>query len=263
MSVTGAPPQYLTRTHTDDFCVELAQDILADPGTDPAVREWAKHTLTLPVGGPSNLPGEHGTTSTTKSSGNGHRANTGSVAASDKQISALINMGSKKLIGDATVQFLGSRVSVQDIVDRAVKFPETFVTKGEASAALDFLFPAPWKPREVAPRSAAKPTPVKSERITEDGMYTLGEMIIKVQFAKQGSGNLYAKKLVKSEDTKSGWAFEYAPGLVNQLKAEDRMSLEEAKKFGALYGVCCVCAADLTDEKSIAAGIGPICGGRI
>lgn len=30
-------------------------------------------------------------------------------------------------------------------------------------------------------------------------------------------------------------------------------------KYGSLYGICCVCGRTLTDESSIAAGIGPIC----
>ena len=37
------------------------------------------------------------------------------------------------------------------------------------------------------------------------------------------------------------------------------MTLEEAKEFGKLYGICCRCAAILTDENSIREGIGPIC----
>jgi hypothetical protein len=40
------------------------------------------------------------------------------------------------------------------------------------------------------------------------------------------------------------------------------MSLEEAKAFGRLYGVCVRCGATLTDEQSIEAGIGPVCAGR-
>ena len=34
-----------------------------------------------------------------------------------------------------------------------------------------------------------------------------------------------------------------------------RMSLADAKAFGALYGCCCNCGATLTDETSIEAGI--------
>lgn len=87
--------------------------------------------------------------------------------------------------------------------------------------------------------------------------------IYKVQVAVHGSGHEYAKKLTDGAGTKSGYGFEYAPGAIKLLSDATRMSLEEAKEFGRLYGVCCVCAATLTDEGSIAAGIGPICSGKV
>lgn len=98
-----------------------------------------------------------------------------------------------------------------------------------------------------------KPGPV-----TEDGMYQRHGVIYKVQKAVHGSGNLYAKRL--DVDTKS---FVYAPGELRNLTSADRMTLEAAKEFGNLYGICCRCAAPLTDEQSIADGIGPICKGKI
>jgi hypothetical protein len=41
------------------------------------------------------------------------------------------------------------------------------------------------------------------------------------------------------------------------------MTVEEAKAFGLLYGRCIVCGRTLTDEKSIADGIGPICAAKV
>jgi len=57
--------------------------------------------------------------------------------------------------------------------------------------------------------------------------------------------------------------FVYDPGAVRRLRPEHRMSLEEAKEFGALYGTCCVCGRTLTNEDSIEAGIGPVCAGKV
>jgi hypothetical protein len=82
--------------------------------------------------------------------------------------------------------------------------------------------------------------------------------VFKVQKAVHGSGHLYAKELVP-DGHEGDWHFVYAPGAIRTLFAEDKMTLEEAKEFGVLYGTCCVCGRTLTDEKSIAAGIGPIC----
>jgi hypothetical protein len=51
--------------------------------------------------------------------------------------------------------------------------------------------------------------------------------------------------------------------MVYKLTSADRMTLEDAKEFGALYGTCCVCGRLLTNEVSIEAGIGPVCGKRV
>lgn len=101
-------------------------------------------------------------------------------------------------------------------------------------------------------------------RITEDGMYRLDDTTYKVQEARNGSGRLYAKRLVMVPlgDGKFKGTFEYAPGMVNKLTDANRMSLDEAKAFGHLYGTCCMCGRTLTDENSISMGIGPICAGK-
>lgn len=103
---------------------------------------------------------------------------------------------------------------------------------------------------------AAAPAPARREPATE-GMYVVGGTIYKVQRAVHGSGRLYAKRL--EEDG----TWEIIPGMIRNLSQADRMTLEAAKAYGALYGRCVRCQADLTDEKSIAAGIGPICATKV
>ena len=85
-----------------------------------------------------------------------------------------------------------------------------------------------------------------------EGMYRMDGRIFKVQRAIHGSGHLYAKELTTD-------GFVYAGGIVHKLNSSHRMTLEQAKEYGALYGTCCVCGIALTNEKSIAAGIGPVC----
>jgi hypothetical protein len=94
------------------------------------------------------------------------------------------------------------------------------------------------------------------------GMYRKDGVIYKVQIAVHGSGRPYAKRLVAPENFGERARFEYTAGVVFDLAPEDKLSLEEARKWGALYGTCCVCGRTLTDETSIARGIGPICEGR-
>ena len=126
-------------------------------------------------------------------------------------------------------------------------------SKRGASEAIGVLFEAPRK---------------KDTTEVTEGMYRKDGVIYKVQRAVHGSGNLYAKRLVALDvprvlKTKTvTHEFEYERGAIGKLTAEDKMSLEEAKQWGALYGTCCVCGAQLTKESSIAAGIGPICGAK-
>lgn len=100
----------------------------------------------------------------------------------------------------------------------------------------------------------------------QDGMYrTADGEIYKVQRAVHGSGRIYAKKLAALADPrqlKNGirtHEFRYEAGSLRKLTAEMAMTLEEARTWGALYGSCCRCGLTLTDEKSIADGIGPFC----
>lgn len=108
-------------------------------------------------------------------------------------------------------------------------------------------------------REAAAPT---GNRANQDGWYRLGEEIFKVQKAVHGSGNLYAKRLVRERSGEGQLVWEYAPGMIRQLTNDQRLTLEEAKDLGKLYGACVICSRTLTDEESIEAGIGPVCARR-
>lgn len=125
----------------------------------------------------------------------------------------------------------------------------------DASELIDLLQGMDDKPA-AAPEADA---PAKTDGL-EDGMYKVGDTIYKVQHAVHGSGRQYAKELVGEG---SDWGFEYAAGAIRKIRPEHRMTLEEAKEFGALYGTCCVCGRTLTKESSIAEGIGPVCSGKV
>jgi hypothetical protein len=96
--------------------------------------------------------------------------------------------------------------------------------------------------------------------VTEDGMYLDPDGTIwKVQRAiANGSGNLYAKRLDPADRS-----FVYTPGAIRRLRASWRMTLDQAKQYGSLYGFCVRCGRDLTDEYSIANGIGKVCAGKM
>ena len=121
-------------------------------------------------------------------------------------------------------------------------------TKEAASAVIDALKSAPYAGPAPAARAIRAEAP--------EGMHVFHGTTYKVQVAKNGSGRRYAKAL---EQHDGRWIFVYAPGVVRDLSEATCMGAEEAAQFGALYGICCNCARDLTDERSIAAGYGPVC----
>lgn len=90
----------------------------------------------------------------------------------------------------------------------------------------------------------------------EDGMYMVSGTVYKVQHAIHGSGRQYAKVLTHS-------GFQHSAGGLKLIRPEHRMTLEQAKEYGKVYGVCCRCGIALTDEASIEAGIGPVCATKI
>jgi len=127
---------------------------------------------------------------------------------------------------------------------------------------------------------AAEPY-VSPERVTQDGMYRdpATGAIFKVQWnrANGDARHLYAKQLyvdMPDGETRTvglldgskvegaSARFEYVSGLLAKIKPEWRMALEEAEKFGALYGICMRCGRDLTLEESIARAMGRICAGK-
>lgn len=122
------------------------------------------------------------------------------------------------------------------------------MTKAQASARISELLAQP----------KARKATVKAELAS--GIYRVNGDVFKV-YAATGSGRMLAKKLVRLSDG-SEWAFEYA-GLASRfILSAKPLTLAEAKEFGAIYGVCCNCGRTLTDETSIAEGIGPICASR-
>lgn len=111
-----------------------------------------------------------------------------------------------------------------------------------------------------------------AQGVLEDGVYrqkASGD-IFKVYHTK--NGHQVAKKLVVhkhatytngANDTTVEVEFVYVGRKpLHSLASTDRLSLEEAMEFGKLYGRCIICGRTLTNELSIALGIGPVCGDR-
>ena len=119
----------------------------------------------------------------------------------------------------------------------------------DASRMIDELLSTPRESRPVAP--------VAVDLV--EGMYRGPDgSIVKVQ--RSGQGRLYGKALVESETVPGSWRFDYMPGLISSALVA--LTLDEAKAFGCETGTCCVCGRELTNQASVAAGIGPVCASR-
>lgn len=121
-------------------------------------------------------------------------------------------------------------------------------------------------------RAMADGAAPEAVEVTE-GMYcTPDGVVFKVQVAHHGSGQLYAKQLVKLDEPKAVrgketlYGFTYVPGAIKRLRPEWKMTLADAAAWGKLYGCCIRCGAVLTDDSaggSIEMGIGPVCSGKM
>lgn len=120
------------------------------------------------------------------------------------------------------------------------------VSGAKASVLIDKLLACPRK--QTKPKF---PEPVS-------GIYAVEGTIYKVYKAQ--SGRMLAKRLIVHSNKTAD--FVYAGLAVRFVKGNAPMTLEQAKEFGAIYGVCCKCSKTLTDENSIAAGIGPVCASK-
>lgn len=88
----------------------------------------------------------------------------------------------------------------------------------------------------------------------DEGMYRVGEDIYKVYFTR--NGHIATKQL-----TAEGFEYTGRKPLA-MIKPEHRMTLEQAMEYGQITGTCCNCGRLLTNEESIANGIGPICASK-
>jgi len=114
---------------------------------------------------------------------------------------------------------------------------------------------------KIAPRAKAVVA------VEDEGVYVIGdgmENVIKVKKSK--AGNLYALRLKETGGTRItevgevvNFEWEYAPGLIKDIKPEQKMSFEQAKAFGVRFGKCVRCNRHLKAAESVEKAIGPVC----
>ena len=162
------------------------------------------------------------------------------IAPSEKQVSFATALIQKKQDGLETLNHY--------LYNRKVKTIEE-LSRADVSAIINTL-----------KNSANKEVPCK---ITTDdvGAYLLDETIYSIREGKQSgrlqvwSYNAGAEKYlrVNSVDEKE---------VLAKVEPTDKLTLENAIKYSAQTGICCHCGRTLTQLRSVAGGIGPICAKR-
>jgi hypothetical protein len=149
---------------------------------------------------------------------------------------------------ESQISYAQSLLASREVSDtfRATIGDITVLSKREASTLIDTLRSFPYAPRES--RTTA---PVVA---LEVGVYFKEGVVYRVKIS-QSSGRPYATKLV-------GGSFQYDPSYIRAISANDKMTLEQACDYGLQFGVCVACGRELTDEVSVARGIGPVCARR-
>lgn len=92
------------------------------------------------------------------------------------------------------------------------------------------------------------------------GLYRLGDDLYQVLTSKT-SGRPYAKLVRLPATAGERPVLEYAPGIVFRLTPADLVPLEGAQEVTRTFGWC-IFGHFLTNPKSIARGMGPICASR-
>lgn len=158
-----------------------------------------------------------------------------------------------KQIAFAT-RLLNERNVAENAFDRFDQFLAANPTTRQMSDFIDMIMAFDKKP--VVVNNLGTPA-TEGYYVVQDGEDEADKTFYKVVAAK-GTGNLYAKRF-----SFGGRRWEYAPGVMAILATARRLSVEEAAEAGRATGVCVICGRELTDQESVARGIGPVCAARV
>lgn len=141
--------------------------------------------------------------------------------------------------------------------DNVAKF-----TKRQASAVIEELLATPKEARSAPAATAALTEGIyrKSGRfyrvyLTRTSRQQVAAVLHVLRDAvRDAAGNIV-------ESGAAEWDYLGKAGL-KQLALSDKCTQEEAASFGALYGICCNCLAELNHPISIHCGYGPVCASK-
>lgn len=116
------------------------------------------------------------------------------------------------------------------------------------------------------PRTQAAQTALhsgSSEMEAEVGYYLFNDEVVHVERSKANPERHIARRMVPPTHKGDRGRWVYTRGLVWRLKAEHRLTDEQARTLSRQYGVCILCGNTLSDPKSVEQGIGPHCARKL
>lgn len=142
---------------------------------------------------------------------------------------------------DKQIGFMHKLAAERDAVDWINEVLAQSITKQQASKYIDTLMAMP----KVASKDA----------VVEPGFYMYGETVYKVKWNKAKT-NLYAQAM-STVGSSGKWI--YAEGAMSKIKADMKLTVDDAAAFGHHNGYCAICGLELSNPESVARGIGPVC----
>jgi hypothetical protein len=158
-----------------------------------------------------------------------------------------------KTISPKQSAYIASMLEMREVpVSLVAKFTED-MTSFQASKLIDQLKLCPWK--NSKPQVKTAPQEIVGEGFyavsTSSGDSLMDLAYYKVQTSKS-SGKRYAKVY-------QGGKWVFAPGAIYKLTAADKMTAEQASRFGHTTGSCINCHKTLIVKRSVELGYGPVC----
>jgi hypothetical protein len=94
--------------------------------------------------------------------------------------------------------------------------------------------------------------------LAKGGIYTVNGVLYSIRESK--TGNLYAMQATGEPQEGRKLSWEYAKGAIRTVERSGvRLTAEQAAAIGHLTSHCCFCSLELTDQRSVDMGYGPVC----
>lgn len=132
------------------------------------------------------------------------------------------------------------------------------LTKAEASTLIGEVKAVAKEGSDASTKGGAVPT-------LDDGIYRKGDQYVLVYHTVHGQNVQVGKVLIVTDNGDGTFSGEWdyrGRNILRDMDASMKLTQEEAKHFGQVYGLCVRCAATLTKEESKHVGYGSTCAGH-